>query len=94
MHSRAHAKTAHAKRYMTQLAKHWSHRWEVEFDDTAARIVLPGGTARMSAGPEALDVDLETEDAANVERFEQVFVEHLQRFAFREPDLKLEWVRK
>jgi hypothetical protein len=34
---------------MIQLAKHWSHRWEVEFDDLQARIVLPGGVARMTA---------------------------------------------
>lgn len=94
MHSRAHAKTPHARRYMIQLAKHWSHRWEVEFDDVQARIALPGGVARMTAGPETLDVDLETDDPTGVERFEQVFTEHLMRFAFREPDLKLDWARE
>lgn len=94
MISRARAETAHARRYMIQLAKHWSHRWEVAFDDTAARIALPAGTARMTAGPDALEVELETDEAANIERFEQVFAEHLMRFAFREPDLKLAWARE
>ncbi len=50
----AHARAATDKgaRYMTQLAKHWSHKFETEFDERTARIELPVGTCRITAGPD------------------------------------------
>ena len=32
--SHGRAETPSARRYLTQLCKHWSHRFEVRFDDT------------------------------------------------------------
>lgn len=94
MQSHAHAATDKAARYMTQLAKHWSHKFEVELNERQASIVFPLGVARMTAGPGALDVVLEGADAQALDRFESVFAEHLARFAFREPELKLDWRRE
>ena len=52
MQSHARLHTDKAARYMTQLAKHWSHRFEVAFDATSARIPLPLGTCLMRAEPD------------------------------------------
>ncbi|HTK34316.1 MAG TPA: DUF2218 domain-containing protein [Caulobacteraceae bacterium] len=93
MESRALAVTDKAARYMTQLAKHWSHKFEVSLDTHQARIVLPLGVCRMTAGPDALEVVVEAADAASLAKLEPVVAEHLGRFAFREPDLRLDWVR-
>jgi hypothetical protein len=93
MHARAQAATQHAARYMTQLAKHWGHKYEVTYDDTQARIVLPIGICAMTAGPDGLGVDVEAADAEALARIERVVAEHLGRFSFREPDLALAWVR-
>jgi hypothetical protein len=93
MQSHGHAATDKAARYMTQLAKHWSHKFEVEFDAQHARIVLPLGTCRMTAGPDALDLVLDAPDADTLPRFEQVVADHLNRFAFREPELAVTWTR-
>ena len=93
MESHARAGTQHAARYMTQLAKHWGHKFEVSFDAQTARIVLPLGVCRMTAHPDALDVAIEGE-AESLPRFEQVVAAHLARFAFREPDLSLDWRRE
>jgi hypothetical protein len=78
---------------MTQLAKHWSHKFEVAFDDRQARIDLPAGRLDMRADPEGLALVLDAEDEATVARLEGVVADHLARFAFREPEMKLNWVR-
>ena len=54
--SRAVVGTAHASRYLQQLAKHWSHRFETEFDQHSARIALPLGETRLTASDEALTI--------------------------------------
>jgi hypothetical protein len=90
--SRAVAATAHGARYMTQLAKHWAHKYETEFDKERASIVIPTlGLCLMAATPDALEIMLEAADAPLLERFQGVFERHLARFSFREPDLVLPW---
>ncbi|KMO27800.1 2,4-dihydroxyhept-2-ene-1,7-dioic acid aldolase [Methylobacterium variabile] len=83
-HSRAVVGTAHASRYLQQLCKHWAHKFETEYDATAARIALPLGEARLVASAEALTVDLAVDDPAKLPDFQAVIVRHLERFAFRE----------
>ncbi len=92
MQSHAHTATDKAARYMTQLAKHWSHKFATELDAQHARIELPMGVCRMEAYPDALEVTVEAADAAALARMETVVADHLSRFAFREPDLKWAWV--
>jgi hypothetical protein len=94
MRSHARAGTDKAARYMTQLAKHWSHKFETAFDERHARIDLPMGPCLMTAQPDALEVTVEAADAQALARMEQVVAAHLARFAFREPDLTLEWRRE
>lgn len=93
MQSHARLTTDKAVRYMTQLAKHWSHRFEVSLDAVSARIPLPLGTCVMAADPEGLDVTVEAADPAGLTRLEDVVAEHLLRFAFREPVERLAWTR-
>ncbi|WP_298966928.1 DUF2218 domain-containing protein [uncultured Methylobacterium sp.] len=88
--TRAIVATAHASRYLQQLCKHWSHKFETEFDPTHGRIALPLGEARLAAGPEALTIDLAADDAAGLPDFQGVLVRHLERFAFRET-LDIAW---
>jgi uncharacterized protein len=93
MQSHARLTTDKAARYMTQLAKHWSHKFEVTFDETTARIPLPIGACRMIADEAGLDVTVETDDLDGLARLEDVVAEHLLRFAFREGVTKLAWTR-
>lgn len=93
MHSHAHVATAHAARYMTQLAKHWSHKLPVTFDERTARIELSVGVCVMAVQPGGLDVDLDAADSEGLARLERVVAEHIVRFAFREPDLAFDWTR-
>lgn len=88
--SRAVVRTAHASRYLQQLCKHWSHKFETKFDDTSGRIALPLGETRLSADAETLTIVLAAEDAAKLPDFRDVVVRHVERFAFRET-LCFEW---
>ncbi len=83
--------TTSASRYLQQLCKHWSHKFEVSFDAEKGEITFPMGPIRMEAEAEALIVTIEPTPDADVERFKQVVADHLDRFAFREAPLTFDW---
>lgn len=92
MNSTAVTPTTHASRYLQQLAKHWSHKLEVEFTPVHATIRFPNGTlTTLDAGEEALTSTIEAPDAETLERMKTVVAEHLDRFAFREAPLPFAW---
>jgi hypothetical protein len=63
MQSHARLPTDKAARYMTQLAKHWSHKFEVSFDETTAlHPAAASGTCRMIADETGLDITVEAAD--------------------------------
>lgn len=93
MQSIASVSTASASRYLSQLCKHWSHKFEVEFDAQSGRIALPLGVCRLTAGPDALGIVLEAADEAGLAKMEEVVADHLSRFAFREGELGFDWTR-
>ncbi|MFC7334601.1 DUF2218 domain-containing protein [Rhodocista pekingensis] len=77
--------TATAERYLAQLCKHWSHRFDVRFDAGSGHIPFgDGNTCTLTATPEALGITIAAQDAATLERLQQVVIDHLRRFAFRE----------
>ncbi len=83
--------TTSASRYLQQLCKHWSHKFEVRFDTDRGDIAFPMGAIHMEAQPDVLIVSLEPSPEADVARFKQVVAEHLDRFAFREAPLSFDW---
>lgn len=93
MQSHARVATDKAARYMTQLAKHWAHKFEVTYDETWALFPLPLGTCHMTAHADGLDITLEAADHEALTRLEDVVAKHLDRFAFREGELKYGWTR-
>ncbi|MGW8204276.1 DUF2218 domain-containing protein [Sphingomonas bisphenolicum] len=88
----ANVPTTNGSRYLQQLCKHWSHKFEVEFDADKGEIVnFPMGPIRMAAEPDALVVTIDPKPDADIERFKQVVADHLDRFAFREAPLPFDW---
>lgn len=78
--------TNEASRYLQQLCKHWSHKFEVTFTPVEGRVPFPtGSVCTMAAAPECLTLRVEAADAAEAARMGKVVVDHLQRFAFRAP---------
>ncbi|MCM8732732.1 DUF2218 domain-containing protein [Azospirillum sp. A1-3] len=83
--STARIATPNGRRYMTQLCKHWAHKFEVVYDDTQGLVPFgPNSRCRMAADAEGLTLTLEVEESGQMERMQGVVIDHLKRFAFRE----------
>jgi hypothetical protein len=93
MRSSATVPTAHARRYMIQLCKHFAHRVTARFGNREGVIDFEAGEVRLRAGQGTLMLVAEAQAADSLERLEQVLASHLKRFAFREPGLAVEWSR-
>ncbi len=93
MISTAEVETANAGKYLVQLAKHWSHRFpDLTWNDTRAEIPFPIGNCVFTSKENVLTIVLNVSDEENASRLENVVVEHLNRFAFRE-SLDIVWRR-
>src|SRR5437879_1160053 len=92
--SQATIPTAAASRYLQQLCKHWSHKFAVEF--TPKHGAIPFDETRLctlDASPDRLALRVEAADDATLERMQDVVIEHLKRFAFREELGDVTWER-
>jgi hypothetical protein len=89
--SKAIVPTEHASRYLQQLCKHWSHKFDVTYDTNHGTIPLPLGSAALAAGADALTVTCAVADGGDLARMQQVVADHLDRFAFREAPLPFDW---
>ena len=85
------ARTANGSKYLQQLCKHWSHKFEVEFSRHRGQVRFPSAVAIMEASADALIVTIETDDAEAIGQLKAVVADHLDRFAFREAPLPFEW---
>ena len=83
---------SNASRYLQQLCKHWSHKYEVTFTPEEGRIPFSNGAVcSLSATPDVLTLKVEAADAEAVTRMEAVVINHLKRFAFREDLGDVRW---
>ena len=92
--SQATIPTASASRYLQQLCKHWSHKFAVEF--TPEHGTIPFDETRMCTlddSPQRLALRIEAADDATLERTQNVVIDHLKRFAFREDLGNVRWER-
>ena len=93
--------TTSASRYLQQLCKHWSHKFEVAFTPTQGKIVFPkdvrgasfafDATVTFQAREDALDVRIDASEARQLEGVKGAIARHLDRFAFREAPLPFDW---
>lgn len=87
----ARVPTASASRYLQQLAKHWSHKFDVSFSEEEGHVAFSDVAAlALRADSQTLDLELTTPDA-DAERMRKVVEEHIDRFAFREAPLTYDW---
>ena len=92
--TRADVTTPNASKYLRRLCKHWSHRFQVKYDDTHGAIDF-GGDSRveMTANAEHLLVRVFLAPEDNMAEMEDVVADHLKRVANDEPSLVVEWER-
>ena len=92
LESTAIVPTEHASRYLQQLCKHWSHKFECSFDDSTGRIGFPSGDIDLAVVPGGLSVTVRSQIADGLATAKQVVADHFDRFAFREAPLSFPWV--
>lgn len=83
--------TKNASRYLQQLCKHFAHKIEVQFDQTAGTANFPFGVAIMAATEDALIVDLTADTVEGLKRGRIAIDSHLETFAFREAFKSMDW---
>jgi uncharacterized protein len=83
--------TISASRYLQQLCKHWSHKFEVKFDPKQGHVALPFGPLDLTATDDALLISAALNEGGDPERAKMVIADHLNRFAFREGELVFDW---
>ena len=92
--SEAHVPTTSASRYLQQVCKHWSHKFPVEFTPEAGCVPFaPDRRCDFTATADALTMRIQAADETTLERTQNVVVEHLKRFAFREDLGDICWTR-
>ncbi|HTQ14254.1 MAG TPA: DUF2218 domain-containing protein [Rhizomicrobium sp.] len=89
--ARGRARTASGSKYLRQLCKHWSHKFDVEFSQRRGQVRFPSAVATMEASTDALLITIETDDPESIGQLKAVVADHLDRFAFREAPLPFEW---
>jgi len=92
--SEARISTAAGSRYLVQLCKHWGHKFSVDYTPERGRITFAADrAASFEAKPEVLVLRVEVADEGMLQRMQEVVVEHLKRFAFRENLGDVQWSR-
>ena len=74
---------------MNRLAKHWSHKFDIELTEDSADIPFPFGRCVLRVEGQALQATVEAQDAASLATLESVVADHLVRMA-KEP-LEVRW---
>ena len=90
--SRAVVPTARGQRWVKQLASHLGRKAEVREQEDGTLLVLGGGSCLMAADDAALRFSASADDAASLERVQDVVGRHLERFAAAE-GLTVSWRR-
>ncbi|MBK1837579.1 DUF2218 domain-containing protein [Azospirillum sp. YIM B02556] len=91
--STARIASPNGRRYMTQLCKHWAHKFEVAYDETQGLVPFAADRrCRMAADAEGLTLTIETGEDGQMERLQGVVIDHLKRFAFREDLGEVVWM--
>jgi hypothetical protein len=73
--------TSDPSRLIRRLCKHWSDKFEVDFDDRHGQIALGDTQCSLTAGDNSLTVTLQTQDEELLARMETVVADHLQRMS-------------
>ncbi|AHL75671.1 cytochrome B561 [Stutzerimonas stutzeri] len=81
LNSTAQIETSNPSRLIRRLCKHWSHKFEVSFDDQQGRIAFGEAQCLLTAGTGSLTAQVQTEDEAQLTRMETVVADHLQRMS-------------
>ena len=93
--------TESASKYLQQLCKHWSHNLQVEFTPENGTVVFPrdargadhpgDAVVTFDVAEGGLNVRIDASSDAQLDGLKGAVARHLDRFAFREAPLAVDW---
>jgi len=86
----ARVATDNARRYLTQLCKHFEHKLPVTYGDATGEIAFQSGVCTLQADAGGLTLDVAARNSTALPQLQDVVARHLVRFAFRE-EMTVEW---
>lgn len=87
-----HAPCDKGARYVQQLIKHWSHKFDASYADGTGDVTFSDtASVRFAVTEDGIDIALTVANAVEAERMSGVIETHLDRFAFREAPLTFHW---
>jgi len=81
LHAHASIQIPTPARYMARLCNHFAHRVTVQREATSAKVAFPNAPCEMQASDDHLEIRIETDDPANLERLQGVVARHLKQVA-------------
>ena len=84
LHAQASISIPTPARYMARLCNHFAHRVTVQREATTAKVSFPTAPCSMQATDDHLEIRIETQDAATLERLQGVVTRHLKQVAAEE----------
>jgi len=81
LHARASISIPTPARYMVRLCNHFAHRVTVQREATSAKVSFPNAPCSLQATDDHLEISIETDDAATLERLQGVVARHLKQVA-------------
>jgi hypothetical protein len=82
--------TAHARKYLQQLCKHFAHKVTVDFTPEEGRVLFPPGRCLMNADDRALTFHCISREERGIPVIQGILDRHLVKFAWRE-ELDYQW---
>ncbi len=82
--------TAHARKYLQQLCKHFAHKVNVDYDNARGRVEFPPGLCVMTADERLLSFFCQSEEEERLASVQTIIDSHILRFAWRE-ELEVHW---
>lgn len=91
LESAAYLETAHGRKYLAQLCKHFAHKIEVTASENHGECHFACGLGILDADDYGLRMTARAENGEDLAQTQSVIESHLARFAFREELQPLDW---
>ncbi len=90
--SRATVTTEQGQRCLIRLCRHWSHKFQVSFDEQRGEIVFDPARLVLTRFEGGLTAVIEAPDTDTLDHLEPVVADHMQRMVADET-LQIDWQR-
>jgi hypothetical protein len=91
LESVAYLETAHGRKYLAQLCKHFAHKIAVTVSENHGECQFACGLGILDADDDGLRITARAENGEDLAQTQSVIESHLLRFAFREELQPLDW---